>query len=216
LGRCAVEGAPLEPKSVGRLATLADAHFAEVRRRGIAYSLATEVSRRVWTDLYREFLRREGVPADRLHDLTERVYADFLAPANYRLFDDALPTLEACRDRGFRVGIVSNWEAWLPDLLRHLEIDHLLDFAVISGLVGREKPDIGIYAAAVEAAGVRAAELLHVGDSLSGDVHAARAAGLQAVLLDRTGRYPDARSPRVTSLGELLGWPELQGAVGDG
>lgn len=206
---CADAGETLPPDSTTRLLTLADAHFARLRQSGLAYSLDPNVSRQAWSVLYRQFLEGEGVPLERVGALTELIYRTFLEPSTYRLFDDALPALRACRERGFRVGVVSNWEAWLPRLLRHLEIDHLLDFTVVSGIEGREKPDPGIFEVAAAVAGVSADRILHVGDSLTGDVHAAEAAGFRAVLLDRTGRHDGTGVRRVSGLLELLDLPEL-------
>src|SRR6185437_5899921 len=64
------------------------------------------------------------------------------------------------------------------------------------------KPAKGIFERALASVGVCAAEALHVGDSLADDYHGAAGAGLQAVLLDRSGRaYNDV--VRVRTLGEL-------------
>lgn len=210
VGRCCdTGGVRLSEGASGRLEAMADAHFADLRRQGVAYSVGEETSRRTWTALYRQFLRSEGVSGDVVEVLAAQIYQAFLQPASYRLFDDALPTIEACRARGLRVGIVSNWESWLPTLLTHAGLDHLLDFQVISGEVGCEKPEPRIFAAAVAGAGVAAPEMLHVGDSLTSDVAGATAAGLQAVLLDRTGRHAHHDVRRIAGLHELLALPEL-------
>lgn len=49
------------------------------------------------------------------------------------------------------------------------------------------KPDPRIFAAALDAAGLPAQAVVHIGDSLSNDVIAARAAGIDALWLNRTG-----------------------------
>jgi putative hydrolase of the HAD superfamily len=71
--------------------------------------------------------------------------------------------------------------------------------------VGAAKPSTAIFARAVAGLGVDAAHVLHAGDGLEEDVHGARAAGLVAVLVDRTGHEdvpPDV--PVVRTLVELL------------
>lgn len=65
---------------------------------------------------------------------------------------------------------------------------------------GVRKPDPAIYRITAERLGVEPGRILHVGDHPAEDVDAARAAGLQARLLDRSGRTPGA----LTSLAELL------------
>lgn len=205
VGCCDEAGLTLPSGAARRLEQLADAHFAERRARGLAYSTAPELSKAAWLELYRDFLRREGVPEAEVDTVAERVYQRFLQPSTYRLFDDALPAVRACRARGLKVGILSNWEDWLPTLLAHAQLDRLLDFAVISGVVGHEKPDRRIFEATIAAAGVRPEELAHVGDSLASDAAGARAVGVRAILLDRLGRYPTADFERIASLSELPG-----------
>ena len=61
----------------------------------------------------------------------------------------------------------------------------LLDGVVTSAAVGARKPDPAIFAAALELAGCAPAEALHVGDTPDEDLAGARAAGIEAVLIDR-------------------------------
>ncbi|WP_405011247.1 HAD family hydrolase [Kitasatospora sp. NBC_01539] len=75
-------------------------------------------------------------------------------------------------------------------------------FAVVVRAVdcGLRKPDPAIYRLTAARLGVPPGQVLHVGDHPDEDVAAARAAGMQARLLDRSGRTPGA----LTSLTELL------------
>lgn len=153
--------------------------------------------------LYRELLTDAGVTGERLDDLSASLYEGFTSSESYRLFPDARSTLRAAKKRGLRVGVLSNWEAWLERLLADLKIAHLLDFVVVSGVCGYEKPDPRIYRVALEAAGVSPEEILHVGDSLHADVGGARAVGIAPVLVDRQDRHSAADCLRVSTLREL-------------
>jgi len=66
--------------------------------------------------------------------------------------------------------------------------------------VGWEKPHPEIFARAVAAFGLTPGEVVHVGDHRREDVEGARAAGLQALHLDRAG------GGDLASLAELPGW----------
>jgi putative hydrolase of the HAD superfamily len=134
--------------------------------------------------------------------LVEEMYSTFSSSASYRLFDDVLPALEELTEMGYRLGLISNFEEWLEEMLVELEVGHLFDISVISGFEGIEKPDAEIYRRALEKAGVDPSFAVHVGDSPANDVEPAREVGITAVLLDRYNRYPDAR-PRVRSLDDL-------------
>ncbi len=74
-----------------------------------------------------------------------------------------------------------------------------------STVVGYEKPDVRIFEAALAraGAGIRATDVVHVGDTLAADVAGARAAGITPIHFDplRACRAPDHR--HVSSLAGL-------------
>jgi len=200
---CRHGGLRLTPAQAARIEETAAERLLEYQRRGLRFSASTESSREFWVGLYREFLESLGADAASLDRLSEHLYEGFTRAESYRLFADARPALRAARRRGLRVGVVSNWESWLGRLLADLKIDHLLDFVVVSGVCGYEKPDPRIYRCALEAAGVPPDEMLHIGDSVHADVVGARAVGITPVLVDRHNRHPEADCLRVASLREL-------------
>ncbi len=200
---CRRGGLRLTTLQASQIDAVAARRLAEYQRRGLSFTASSESSREFWIGLYRDFLADVGVDGALLDRLPDDLYEGFTRAESYRLFADARPALRAAKRRGLAVGILSNWEPWLVRLLADLKIDHLLDFVVVSGVCGYEKPDARIFQAALEAAGVAPAELLHVGDSLHADVAGARAAGITAVLVDRRGRYPESDCLRVASLREI-------------
>ncbi|RPI56987.1 MAG: HAD family hydrolase [Chloroflexi bacterium] len=120
------------------------------------------------------------------------------------LYDDVQPTLAGLQAEGQRLGVISNFGSHLPGVLEHFQIDTYFDFVIISAAVGVAKPDPRIFHLAVEASGRPPDRLLYVGDHVGDDVEGARAAGVDAVLVDRGDRQPGALCPRIGSLGELL------------
>lgn len=124
-------------------------------------------------------------------ELAEALFAAFSDPAGYRLFDDVRPALEALAGRGLKLGVVSNFEPWLEDVLALEGVDHLFAAVAISGKLGVAKPDPEIFLAALTEAGADPAATVHVGDQPANDVAAARAVGITPVLIDRFARHPD-------------------------
>jgi putative hydrolase of the HAD superfamily len=163
-------------------------------------SLSAEGSRTFWTYLYRRLLAELGVEDEAL---VSTLYATFSHTSSYKLFDDVVEALHEVERAGYRLGLISNFERWLEEILVEQEVGHLFDVAVISGVEGVEKPDVAIYEAAIRRAEVAPGAAVHVGDSPVYDVEPARAAGMRPVLLDRAGRYPDAPPPRIRTLTEL-------------
>lgn len=121
----------------------------------------------------------------------------------YSLYEDVVPTLAALRARGYRLGIVSNFNWQLPAIAERLGLMPYLERVIVSARVGYRKPHPEIFRQALAAFGVREQEAVYVGDSLRIDVQGARRAGLSAVLLDRDGAY-DVDAPAVRSLSDLL------------
>ena len=123
-----------------------------------------------------------------------RVYQFYGSREGYEPLPDALPALDALRDRGLALGVTSNTPARTTDsVLPMLGLhDHFCFFASSSDL-GVEKPDAGIFEAALErarfwcGADLAPHEVLHVGDSFECDYLGARAFGFQALHLDRSG-----------------------------
>jgi len=130
------------------------------------------------------------------------VRAAMLASLEFTPFPDVEAALAALRQLGLRVVIASNWDWSLPQWVEATGLDRLVDGTASSAVVGAPKPAPDVFREALRVAGVGADEAIHVGDSLEGDVHGARAAGLRAVLLQRDGEAPgDVESIR--SLAEL-------------
>lgn len=110
-----------------------------------------------------------------------------VAAIRFRPFADAAPALRELRARGLRLVVVSNWDVSLREVLAGAGLLELVDDVVTSAEVGAAKPDPAPFRAGLAAAGVDAGAALHVGDSAENDVAGARAAGVRAVLLDRSG-----------------------------
>lgn len=203
-GACRTAGYEITEDDVLEVRARLAPHLVDIQEEtGVANpSLSPEDSRRFWTFLYRRFLDELGIDDP---GLVESLYGTFSNSGSYALFDDVLPCIERLRGAGLRLGLISNFETWLEDMLVELEVGGVFDPQVISGHEGIEKPDIELYRIAVARAGIDPSRATHVGDSPVMDVEPARAVGMHAVLLDRGGRYPSFEGIRIGSLEELPG-----------
>jgi putative hydrolase of the HAD superfamily len=82
---------------------------------------------------------------------------------------------------GAAVGIVSNSEGRLAELVAELGWADLFGVIADSGRLGIEKPDVRIFQWAAERLDVSADALVHVGDAWEADVVGALAAGARAI-----------------------------------
>jgi putative hydrolase of the HAD superfamily len=106
----------------------------------------------------------------------------------FRVFPDVVPSLDAMQEAGLRLGVVSNWSWYAPELLQTLELARHFEVLSISARVGYQKPHRAIFDHALELLGVPADQAIHVGDDPEADVVGARRVGIEPVLLDRRGR----------------------------
>jgi putative hydrolase of the HAD superfamily len=174
--------------------------FSEAARDQELWTTSAERSARFWKGVYGRMLETLGLPgADGLRD---RLYATFTDLRNYALFDDVLPMLESLAG-GPALGIVSNFEAWLDELLDALQIRDRFAVRAISGIEGVEKPDTAIFERALARMGVDAADAAYVGDNPEFDVAPALALGMTPVLIDRRGRFAEHDGLRISDLREL-------------
>jgi putative hydrolase of the HAD superfamily len=135
--------------------------------------------------------------------LFDDLYAHFHDPASWELFPRALETIGALRARGYRTGLISNWDDRLPELLDGLALTPLLDPVVISYDVGAEKPHRRIFERALGAAHLPPEKTVMIGDDYEADVQGASALGMRAVQIRREGQRANGE-PVVDDLIELL------------
>jgi putative hydrolase of the HAD superfamily len=121
-------------------------------------------------------------------DLVEEVIIPRHQTVNFwnYLLEGTLPLLGRLRER-YRLAMISNSDGRAEAKAVHLGIRPYLEFVMDSHLVGVEKPDPRIFHLACRQMDLRPADCLYVGDIYSIDVLGAKAAGLQPVLIDRTG-----------------------------
>ncbi len=218
----AVYAAVARRHGLGVEAAALDRSFRQVFRErrsaflaGVSRPHSPERERAWWRGLVREVLRRcgvDGVPPRRFGAFFDDLYETFARPDPWQVYPDALECLEALEARGIPVGVVSNWDSRLREVLDGLGLARRFRFVLVSAEFGAEKPDPSIFREAVRRMGVGPERVVHAGDLYREDVLGARAAGLHAVLVDREGTAPFAR-PRVRDLRGLVGLVEAwQGA----
>ena len=175
--------------------------FSQAAHDQELWTTSPERSARFWKGVYRRMLAVLALPAD--DGLPDQLYATFTDLDNYALFDDVLPALDALQPSGATLGVVSNFEAWLEDLLERLGVAARFPVLVISGQVGIEKPDQRIYRMALDLAGIRPQDAAYVGDNPEFDVTPTSAMGMTPILIDRRTRFPDHEGVRITDLRDL-------------
>jgi len=183
---------PLDPGEVADVwkRVLDRSSTAEEMAKG--RDLSTEKHREVWVALYTAAGCEQLAPG-----LSEQLYALTVAAESWEAFEDTVPTLRTLRERGVRIGIVSDTGFDLRPAMDRLGITPYLDTVVMSYQHGMCKPALPVFLAASEQLDVDPARTLFVGDNPLTD-SGAIAAGMHVFLLPR----PAPTGPR--GLGHVL------------
>lgn len=155
-----------------------------------------------WRDIVRHVFR-DHVRFEDFDAFFNDLYDRFALPESWKLYGDVIEILERLKKEGFRIAMISNWDSRLPHLVEQLGISGYFESIVVSALVGYEKPHPAIFRIALEETGMSPGETVYVGDDLFLDYQAARKAGMNAIHLDRHGRF-EHHGDRICSLHELL------------
>jgi len=161
--------------------------FADAPPLAFSLASATDIKaceRLWWFDVVHNVFYRVGM-FERFDQYFEEVFAHFASSESWELFPETIATLLAMEERGIELGIVSNFDSRLYEILVGLGIDRFFESVTISSFAGVAKPSPQIFLRALAKHGAVPKDALHVGDSLHEDVHGALAAGIKAVLLKR-------------------------------
>ena len=114
----------------------------------------------------------------------EVAYEHFAEAGVWELYPDVIDVLKQLHHR-FRLAIVSNFDGRLRTILERLGISKYFGHIFVSSEIGADKPDPEIFRRGLKFLNLRPENVLHVGDDLERDWHAAAAAGLSIFKLDR-------------------------------
>ncbi len=134
-----------------------------------------------WQRVVRQAFGELGHTPTRFDAFFEELWETFAHGSRWRVYDGAADTLTALGRRGYRLGVLSNWDSRLHRVLAETGLRPHFEAVTISSEAGYEKPDTGIFRRAEQAHGITPAQVLHVGDSLKHDVAGARDAGWSVV-----------------------------------
>lgn len=105
----------------------------------------------------------------------------FRAPGAWRLRPGIAELLAELRREGCRLGVVSNFDHRLPEILEHLGIHHYFETTQIPSRAGVAKPAAALFEAAARDLDCRPDALVYVGDDSPECLAAIRSLGLTVV-----------------------------------
>jgi HAD superfamily hydrolase (TIGR01549 family) len=123
--------------------------------------------------------------------------------------EEVFITLQALKDAGYRLGLLSNRPHAYHELLEQLGLANYFEVVLAAGEIDCWKPEPGIFLHALERMKIEAGQALYVGDNYYADILGAQRAGLRPVLYDPEQVFPDASCTVIQHIADLL--PVLNG-----
>lgn len=192
-------GLAADRDTLARSETHAKRRYAASLKQGLGHADG-------WGLFMRELLAEAGLGAEQAAEgarIARRTHDDFnLWRAVPQGLTDALDRL---RESGTRLAVVSNSEGKLPELFARIGLQGYFEQVVDSHIEGVSKPDPEIFHRALQRMQATPEQALYAGDIPDVDVDGARAAGIDAVLIDTLGHYPDYdEAPRFDSVVQFV------------
>jgi putative hydrolase of the HAD superfamily len=126
---------------------------------------------------------------------------------------DTLSTINQLKDRGYKVGLISDCSPEAPAAWPRTPFNGIFDVTVFSCEAGMKKPDPRIYHLCCERLGVKPEDCLYVGDGSSTELTGALGVGMHPIMIrdpsenadtDSVNRENDWQGPRIAYLNEVL------------
>ncbi len=164
------------------------AHHVSQMRIQLLYELQIQAG-------YAEAVARTGA---------EQAFAVFLQHRHaVVLYEEALEVLKGLAKR-YTLGALTNGNA---DIYK-TDVGEYFDFAFLAEEIGASKPAPDMFHAALDMAGARPAEIVHVGDNPAHDIHPAQALGMHTVWMNSQGEEWPGGQPADQSIGNLSQLPD--------
>jgi HAD superfamily hydrolase (TIGR01549 family) len=202
---CAEIGQPLSPEAEWQGRRMRHEYFVDPAIRD---QLAAFAPGEFWPHFNRHLLEAIQIEGN-LDSLAKEVTGRFYdLELTYDCPQAGCHTLEALRARGYGLGLITNRENVdrFHELLDQMALGPYFDLVLASGEIGTQKPDPGIFYAALDRIGARADESLYIGDNYWADVVGAQRAGVTPVLLDPHRLFPEADCLVLERIDDLLKW----------
>ncbi len=182
----------------------ANEHFRDDYINSFPYMSNEEIYN--FTLEFNEFVLRSLGIEDNLRFYALKIYEELDEFIELITFPEVEEVLSYLEQKGYILGIISNWSDILSECCSRLGLSRYFNFILSSAVERAQKPDPVIFQRALALAGVKPEEAIHIGDFYEADVLGAREVGITPVLIDRDSRYDDELDcVKIKSLTELKG-----------
>lgn len=153
---------------------------------------------------YKYLLIEEGV-TEKVEERAKLLFDELWCNGDRALYSETIEVLEYFKNKGFKIGVISDTSPSLQYSLEQLGIDKYFDSFIASSLVGAGKPSPIIFNVALDSVGVKAEESLYV-DDYKPEADGAREQGFTSFLIDRN--LKEKKEWEISNLKEIIDFVE--------
>lgn len=167
-----------------------------------SFPATAEYDRQAQRELDRQLLSALGLAADSsmVEVYHQAMDAWFSRPGVIRPYPEVIAVLTTLQERGYRLGIISNWGWNLRRRVAQVGLDGFFELIWASAYAGHNKPHPEIFCQALAHMDLLPERALYIGDSYHHDVVGARNAGMAVALVDRNGTADCSDVPVISDL----------------
>ena len=131
------------------------------------------------------------------------LYVYFATKKPWYLYQDTIDCLEKWQAKSVELGIISNFDTRIYQVLKLLKISHYFNSVTVSSEAGFAKPNPKIFKTALAKHSCSPSQAWHVGDSSNDDFQGSSSVGIRAFLLarDKIDSIVENQLPNLNSLG---------------
>lgn len=125
--------------------------------------------------------------------------------SNVSLYPDAEKTLPLLKERGLKIGLVTNGlQSDVDKILPKAGLQDFFDIVVVIDTLRKMKPDTEVFHYALQKLKTTPSSAIFIGDEVEADYRGAQRSGLTAYLIDRDCKVHDESLNKIASLHDLF------------
>jgi len=145
-----------------------------------------------------------------IDSIFNNLFNHFAKAKSWNVYSDVYKILSYLKEKGYILGIVSNWDYRLSNILDGLYLTPYFNSIIISYAVGVEKPNSGIFKIALDRIKQEANNVLYIGNSYNEDYIPSQNIGIDCLLLKRdTPSNNKDKTNCISSLDEVIKFLEF-------
>jgi putative hydrolase of the HAD superfamily len=157
-----------------------------------------------WKNVVQKTFSQVGLLAEfrDFTDFFQEIYLYFATKDPWYIFPDVVSSLQKWHNQGIQLGVISNFDTRLNQVLKILDLEHFFSSITISSVAGTAKPEPNIFEIALKKHNLIAQEAWHIGDSLIEDYQGAKNAKIHSFWLNRSASLLNIENqlPNLSSL----------------